>query len=345
MSDLIKKREGWIDLAKGIGIVSVVLHHSCASLYRSGMYTEEYIEQIINCIICFHMPLFFMLSGYVFSMSYLEKRIDGKRRAYIHIANLTVVYVFFSFIRYLFKIMFHDYVNTQISYWSIFLIIFIAFDELWFLYSIILITVVSMLIYSVKYERFMWPMYVLLCVVSIMYYILGKTTVYTLSNTIQYSCFFIIGQLIRKCRVAEFGLNEIKKYLMVMSVLIIICIGLLRLNNSEILNNIIVFSLGLLIPFFIMSTSYLITMNNGRIAKHLQMIGRHSLEIYLIHVYIISFIRALISRLELKCSSILIIAICVVAIYLPIVIVWILKKIGLYKLMFKPLTVFSNGRC
>ncbi|MCF2657191.1 acyltransferase family protein [Lacrimispora saccharolytica] len=48
-------RINWIDTAKGIGIVLVVIGH-----------TRFFPKAIIDMIFTFHMPLFFFLSGYVF---------------------------------------------------------------------------------------------------------------------------------------------------------------------------------------------------------------------------------------------------------------------------------------
>lgn len=50
------EREYWIDFAKGIGIILVVWAHSISR--------EKYIWILINQ---FHMPLFFMISGYLYN--------------------------------------------------------------------------------------------------------------------------------------------------------------------------------------------------------------------------------------------------------------------------------------
>ena len=52
-----KKRITWIDMAKGYGIILVILGHLKFDMFRDWIFT-------------FHMPLFFFLSGYVFSTKY-----------------------------------------------------------------------------------------------------------------------------------------------------------------------------------------------------------------------------------------------------------------------------------
>lgn len=51
-----KKRIDWIDLAKGYGTVLVIMGHLSGD-----------VKPLQNFIYCFHIPLFFFLSGYVFS--------------------------------------------------------------------------------------------------------------------------------------------------------------------------------------------------------------------------------------------------------------------------------------
>lgn len=51
---MIKKRIGWLDICKGIGIILVILGH---------VYSDAYPVKI--WIYSFHMPLFFFVSGYL----------------------------------------------------------------------------------------------------------------------------------------------------------------------------------------------------------------------------------------------------------------------------------------
>lgn len=47
------KRENWVDIAKGIGIVLVVMGHACCPKIPHGI------------IYSFHMPLFFSFRGFL----------------------------------------------------------------------------------------------------------------------------------------------------------------------------------------------------------------------------------------------------------------------------------------
>ncbi len=74
-----KDRIAWIDMLKGLAIILVVVGHNAS-------------ETVSNFIYCFHMPLFFLLSGFVFSPK------DPKvylRRSW---NRLMVPYIFFTIV-------------------------------------------------------------------------------------------------------------------------------------------------------------------------------------------------------------------------------------------------------
>lgn len=73
-SDSGKSHELWIDVLKGIAIILVVYGHNC---------TDNSFVQ------AFHMPLFFLLSGFLFS--------PKPARTYLHrsVTRLVVPYVVF----------------------------------------------------------------------------------------------------------------------------------------------------------------------------------------------------------------------------------------------------------
>lgn len=58
---LKKERIDWIDIAKGIGIILVVMGHLAA---------ED--QDLKRFIYCFHMPLFFFISGIVFNIKNIK---------------------------------------------------------------------------------------------------------------------------------------------------------------------------------------------------------------------------------------------------------------------------------
>lgn len=62
----MRQRIQWIDAAKGIGILLVLLGHAPRDIMRAD-YT--WIDFCYYFIYTFHMHFFFFLSGYVFALS------------------------------------------------------------------------------------------------------------------------------------------------------------------------------------------------------------------------------------------------------------------------------------
>lgn len=65
-----QKRLEWVDIAKGIGIILVVLGH-CV----------PYGGTTFNLIFTFHMPLFFILSGYCYVQRGIRTTFDKKLKS------------------------------------------------------------------------------------------------------------------------------------------------------------------------------------------------------------------------------------------------------------------------
>ncbi len=60
-----RPREGWLDVAKGIGIVAVVAGHCYSGINPSSQCPVE--SDVARYLYWFHMPLFFVISGYLFT--------------------------------------------------------------------------------------------------------------------------------------------------------------------------------------------------------------------------------------------------------------------------------------
>lgn len=76
--DFVKKRIEWIDIARGIAIIAVIVGHSLGN-YFPGKFA--------NFIYAFHMPIFFILSGYLYHQQ------DSKKLMKKSFLNLIVPYI------------------------------------------------------------------------------------------------------------------------------------------------------------------------------------------------------------------------------------------------------------
>lgn len=129
-----------IDIAKGIGIICVVVGH-CIPDASSGQIMDPFLRNIFHIIYSFHMPLFFFLSGLfikpIFSNQETVKFI--KKRT----VRLMVPYFFVGLAYLPFKMLLSSFANKPYNmddFWKI--IIGVNPDgELWFLYTLFMVAI------------------------------------------------------------------------------------------------------------------------------------------------------------------------------------------------------------
>ena len=91
-NSIASSRVTWVDVSKGIGIIFVILGHLSVPYLTAWIYT-------------FHMPLFFFLSGVVFSgtkydtLTFIKKRIKGLLIPYFVLG--LGIFIFFTVVHYL----------------------------------------------------------------------------------------------------------------------------------------------------------------------------------------------------------------------------------------------------
>jgi fucose 4-O-acetylase-like acetyltransferase len=92
------QRLGWIDTAKGIGIILVVFAHTLVPSLRDSHMSVKFLWIFIYN---FHMPLFLFLSGLLFEMGL--KKYSNKRKFILGKARLLILpYITFSLFAYIF---------------------------------------------------------------------------------------------------------------------------------------------------------------------------------------------------------------------------------------------------
>lgn len=100
-----KSREKWLDGLKGFAILLVILGHVLSGYWDANAFPEAWISfyHVRNWIYSFHMPLFFIISGFTFTLAYYS---DGKLRTkgfLRQICNLFWIYVLFAVLQWCVK--------------------------------------------------------------------------------------------------------------------------------------------------------------------------------------------------------------------------------------------------
>ena len=71
MHPIHNERYDWVDAIKGVGIALVVLGHAVRGIHQAGLMNEGLFAAIDTRIYAFHMPLFFFLSGFFLTASFV----------------------------------------------------------------------------------------------------------------------------------------------------------------------------------------------------------------------------------------------------------------------------------
>jgi polysaccharide biosynthesis protein PslL len=137
------ERVGYIDIAKGIGILLVALAHADVSLF------SPYLHRLIYS---FHMPLFFFLSGYFFNphipfLELVKKRFNTLLKPYL-VTILLIYIVSLSFTNMRFATVFGRILKSLYATGY-----YIDWVQLWFLPSLFVTSLFAFLFYRLILSR------------------------------------------------------------------------------------------------------------------------------------------------------------------------------------------------
>lgn len=186
-----KSRIRWLDTARGYGILLVIFAHVDYSFLRGIIYT-------------FHMPLFFFLSGYVFSRKEtFGQFVKGKIR------RILVPYFCLGIPMLIFDV----FLQRRFQFFSVLLarqelIALLEQRRLWTLWYIACLFWLNILFYGlvtfVKNEKVLAAVTVILAVVGLVYYALGGDALYwNVDVCLTALPFFYAGYMCRKKQIPE----------------------------------------------------------------------------------------------------------------------------------------------
>jgi len=140
----MKLREIWIDSVKVIACALVVLGHFFQSMIRAEILPANDLYRWFNqTIYYFHVPLFFICSGYLYQkMSKVDDVFSWSRNILKKALNLGVPYFVFSFVTWLLKTVFSSMVNVNRG--GLFDTLFLhPTSPYWYLYALFFIFLIT----------------------------------------------------------------------------------------------------------------------------------------------------------------------------------------------------------
>ena len=128
------RRDQSLDIAKGIGILLVVLGHCLKGLIASAFFpaTAQWPPQVVDAIYLFHMPLFFVISGHLAS----GKRRPVKSTLTKLLPTIVWPYFLWSILQGLVEVYLSRYTTSHVEISSLYEILWVPIVPYWFLYAL-----------------------------------------------------------------------------------------------------------------------------------------------------------------------------------------------------------------
>ena len=287
---------------RAIGIFLVVFGHSFPYIDEVSLPFYKYIHSLIYS---FHMPLFFMISGF-FAYKILNIKSYKEYKTFIasKFKKLMIPYLTISFITIPIKFLLNRFSERSISDSNILIDIFLypwnnPIIFFWFIYVLFLIFIFSPLI--VKLNK-----YVVITIFFILSIIpIKNIQLMGISTIFSYSIYFFIGLYLRdiyinnRSKILNFRFNFLKSVLFILIPLIVFMLNL-SISSS---NTNLLFSTYLNILFFLKAILgiYLtfilsIIINKFKYIKHLSC-ALETLSFYSFDIYLLSWFPQIFARI------------------------------------------------
>lgn len=275
-----------LDALRGLAIYLVVVNHLANALWGKNILTE--------LIAMVHLPVFFVVSGYLFYESYNKKEL--RELVKTRVFKLVKIYIIWSFVALSFNLLMNIENINSIFLQKELYEIFIQGRSVWFMLVLAMINAFYIFFIS-KFKKYTCR-YIIIsyCLLYIIQFILLPGSVFQLSKYKLYMLYFGVGILINIYKSKLVGIKERLNY----TLLYMFCIiGTALYINSPLRNYlvdlkasikelpqvILIICLSLLCILSVFSVVE--KMKTSNVIRHISMWGGISLDIYLLHIFFV----------------------------------------------------------
>lgn len=280
----MKERYNELDLMKGIGIFLVYLGHNfnLAGFEKDGIFLYIY-----RTIYSFHMPLFFLISGFLMN--------NGKgiqlKKYYVHkIKRILVPYFFINLIDFFPRTLFPNLVNSKFDIEEVF---FKGTTITWFIYTLFMIFMIFPFLEKYILKKDKCYLFGVALIIINYFKVFSGVEIFSINVAVGYLVYFYIGYIIRpvyKNKIINGIWNKNIIFLMFGVIFLVFSYKSFYLNYF---NSIIFALMGILLT---LNISLRIKEKNF-IYNTLKFIGVNSLTFYLIEGFITVFYRVVLIKI------------------------------------------------
>ena len=312
----VRTREKWVDGVKVIACILVVLGHFFQSMTKANILPENDLYEWFNTTIYyFHVPLFFICSGYLYQK---YSKVNSVGSWYRNVAKkvlaLGVPYATFTTATWVLKKVFSSSVNDQIGGLGETLF-FHPTAPYWYLYALFFIFLVTPTFNSVKAAA-----------VGLVVALAGKGliltgggySIYAVSTVLSNEIWFVLGMSICAFNVQ---LKGRKVQGMICGVLFIILS--IMVYTAEISSSAVSFIMGLLacVAVIMMVAGF-----EEKLGRGMEFIAKYTMPIFLMHTLFAAPMRSVLLKLGITNAVAHIVLGVGISFAGPIIVAWIMKK-------------------
>lgn len=337
----------YIDALKGFAILCVVLGHAALSLHTSGMFPDAYgfLNGVYDVIYAFHMPLFMMISGYMYGKAYVPGGAPDKRRIRRRAADLGAVYALFSVLFLASKLAVNRFLPGVLPeparLYDLLMLWARPYGEYWYIYALCLI-----------YLLFSWKTlhqangHVVLAALAVLAAAARLFTFpyFEVNNVLYYSFFFYVG-----CLYDRIGRKLIgSKALTAAAFCLAVALGALFWDRGPLIdrglhsipgvNVAVALGISLAVWYAFEHAAFI---GGNRVLRYL---GRHTLEIYLLSPFLMTVMGKAIALLGIGSVYIAWAFQTALCVAIPLLAAFVCQKLHIYDLFFKPVTFLREIR-
>lgn len=317
----MKKREVWVDYLKAIACTLVALGHFLQSMIKSNLIiSNPFFVWFEETIYLFHVPLFFICSGYIFQQYTCVNSLKSWfSNVKYKLLTLGIPYFTFSFITWILKTCFSNAVNDHPGSLPESLFLY-PLSPYWFLYVLFFIFAITPTLKNNKHA-------LLFLTVSLLLYALRSNLPinnYLFSKLATYEFYFVLGMILSFFHISD--LKILKKYGNTLgTILLTAFLPLSILDYLFLSSGFMDFILCLLVCIALSFIFIYYDYHNIQF-KLLNWISQYSMPIFLIHTIFAAALRTLLFKLNITMPAIHIVSGLLISFIGPITAAIIMKK-------------------
>lgn len=312
---MVREREKWVDSVKVIACILVVMGHFFQSMTKANIFSAGYLYEWFNMTIYhFHVPLFFICSGYLYQKhSIVNSTGQWFRNVTKKALALGVPYVTFSMVTWGLKTIFSDGVNKQAD-GILSTLIFNPSAPYWYLYALFFIFLVTPTFNNVK----MTKVGLIVALAAKILSFAGKTDIYAVSTVLSNEIWFVLGMSI-----CAFAIQIKGKKLLGIACGLLFMISSVGVYVANVYAPAVSFALGLLACTAVI---LLVVCYEDKLGKSMELLGKYTMPIFLMHTLFAAPLRIMLLKVGVTNAAVHVVLGLWISFAGLIVAAWIMKK-------------------